>query len=221
MGQTWNENTYQIDHTVTTDLQNIETNFETLKSLFSGSSAPSNAVAGMPWFDTSDKVLKIRNQANNGWRSVFYGDATHKIWIYANSAEDGWTVYSTVTDRVLAVKGGSQAYNVSGGSTGGTWTQPSMTLSLTQIPSHGHSVSLNSNGAHTHTTTLYANTTGDGGDSGNWGSADSSSTARTTSSNGSHTHTVNQSNAGSGGSHNHGSTYRPAAAVGTLQYPNA
>jgi hypothetical protein len=53
-----------------------------------------------------------------------------KVWIYADSSggvPTGWTHYSTAADCVIGVKGGSNAYNVTGG-TGtlyGTWTQPS------------------------------------------------------------------------------------------------
>jgi len=43
-----------------------------------------------------------------------------KVWFYANVAPTGWTLLTGVTDAVLSVKGGSNAYNVSGGSQAGT-----------------------------------------------------------------------------------------------------
>jgi hypothetical protein len=36
-----------------------------------------------------------------------------KLWLYENTAPTGWTIAS-VTDGVIAVKGGSDAYNVNG-----------------------------------------------------------------------------------------------------------
>jgi hypothetical protein len=54
------------------------------------------------------------------------------LWLYENVAPTGWTTQA-VTDRVLAVKGGS--YGGSGGVGAGTWTQPSHTHTG---PSHTH-----------------------------------------------------------------------------------
>jgi hypothetical protein len=61
-----------------------------------------------------------------------------KMWFYQNVAPTGWTIDATAADAVLAVKGGSNAYYVAGGTQSGTWTQPS----------HYHS-----GGSHTHTFT--------------------------------------------------------------------
>lgn len=219
MSQTWNSNTYQGDHVVSTDMVNIENNFATLKSMFSGGSAPANPVAGMPWFHTTNKILKIRNNANSAWLGLLYGTTSLKVWIYANVAQDGWVIDSGVTDSILALKGGAQAYNISGGGTGGTWTQPSHTLLASEIPAHTHG----SAGSHTHS---FPNLTFSYGSSGSEGSYGGEAvggfgsydirTATTMSTAAAHTHT----SVGGGGSHNHGTTYRPLAAVGTLQYPN-
>jgi len=217
MAQTWADNVFEGGHDVSSDMQNIETNFAALKSSFSGASSPASAVAGMPWFDTSKKLLKIRNSTNAAWLGVFYGDAAQKLWVYRNSAPDGWVIDSSVADRVLALKGGGQAYNRTGGGTAGTWTQPGHTLTVDEMPSHNHSGSTNSTGAHSHevnegivSTSTYAfrwdaQQGGDKAGNINTGSA------------GNHSHTVSINNRGGGASHNHGSTYRPAAAVGTLQ----
>lgn len=43
-----------------------------------------------------------------------------KLYLYENAAPTGWTIAS-VTDRVLAVKGGSQAYSGVGGAEAGSW----------------------------------------------------------------------------------------------------
>ena len=218
MGQTFTDDCYALTHSGNTDLTNMETNFATLKSMFSGGSAPSNNVAGMPWFDTTNKVLKIRNQANSSWLGVMYGNSNNKIWMYSNTATDGWTVYSSLTDRVLAIKGGSQAYNVSGGNVAGTWTQPNHTLTASEIPDHSHNV--NSGGAHAHdlvsdnagSTVQICVQTAPGTASG-----DNSGFVV---SGGAHTHTT-ATDGGGDTAHSHGTTFRPAAAVGTLQYPSA
>jgi len=78
--------------------------------------------AGMIWNTTANDV-KIRNQANTSW-VVFPFPAETKMYFYQNTAPIGWSIVS-VTDKLLAVKGGSAAYNTTGGSTAGTWTQPS------------------------------------------------------------------------------------------------
>ncbi len=58
-----------------------------------------------------------------------------KLYLYENTAPTGWTIVS-VTDRVLAVKGGANAYNVNGGNPGGAWAQPDH---VHAGPSHSHS----------------------------------------------------------------------------------
>jgi hypothetical protein len=209
-------------HTVISDMQQMENNFAALKSMFSGASAPPDLVAGMLWFHTTNKIPKIRNNANDAWLGVMQGDASHKLWVYRNTAPDGWAVDSGVTDSVLALKGGSQAYNANGGTTGGTWTQPDCALSEAQIPAHTH-------GARTPTITVEAKlassssgtinvskvqiiTDSDGDQSQTW----VSTYIQVTATQAAHTH----DSVGSGAAHNHGTAYRPAAALGTMQYMN-
>jgi len=144
MSQVWVDDTYALTHVGTDDLQNIENNFAALKSTFSGASAPAS-IAGQLFFDTTKKLLKVRDQANASWLGVMCGDATYKMWVYVNAAGDGWVVDSSVTDKVLAIKGGTAAYNVAGASAGGTWTQPNHTHTG---PSHTHGVT--AMGSHNH-----------------------------------------------------------------------
>jgi len=212
MSQTFTDDCFAASHEAQTDMANIENNFAALKSAFSGTSQPSNVVPGMRWFDTTKKLLKLRNQADSGWLGLMNGDANTKIWIYANAAADGWVVDSSVTDRVLAIKGGSNAYNVSGGVVAGTWTQPSHALIEAELPAHSHVIG---NDSHTHTFTRYSHIEY-GGTAGAASEATGSSAGTVTTDSGSHNHTCG--NTGSGSSHNHGTTHRPAAAVGTLQY---
>jgi len=71
--------------------------------------------------------------------------AASKAWFYQNTAPTGWTIDATPADALLAVKGGSQAYNANGGTQAGTWTQlesGSTTLTAAQsgLPAHTHPV---------------------------------------------------------------------------------
>lgn len=133
MAQNWKTMSYASGNVAVTDLTNFETNFSVLKSMFSGTSAPSATIAGQPWFDTTKKIMKIRNAANSNWQGVMYGDANHKMWVYLNSAPDGFTYDSGVTDRVVAVKGGSTY--VTGGAGAGSWTMSGMS---TNSNTHNH-----------------------------------------------------------------------------------
>ncbi len=67
MAQDFTDDCFAGAHTGQEDLQNMEDNFAALKSLFSGASAPANTVAFMPWGDTTNHILKVRNEANNAW----------------------------------------------------------------------------------------------------------------------------------------------------------
>lgn len=139
MSQTWTDNVYQSDHVYSTDLQNMENNFAALKSMFSGTSAPSSPIAGMPWFDTTQKVQKQRNAGNAAWVGLMHGDVSEKRLVYRSAAMDGYARDSSVTDRVIALQGGS-VYTTAG-SGQGSWT-----ISGLAKDAHTHSM-----GSHTHT----------------------------------------------------------------------
>jgi len=75
------------------------------------------------------------------------GGAT-KAYFYQNTAPTGWTIDGTPADALLAVKGGADAYNATGGTQAGTWTQPNHAHNHTHTgPSHTHT-----GPSHTHTT---------------------------------------------------------------------
>ena len=137
MAQTYTDDTYASNHVGTTDLQNIENNFAALKSSFSGTAAPSNVVGGMPWHDSTAR--KVRNYANTSWLVSLLGDGSQRMWVYRNTTCEGWLIYTSIGDVVLGVNGGSQAYNVNGGSLAGSWTVEGLT--------HAHT---HTNGAHVH-----------------------------------------------------------------------
>ena len=73
-----------------------------------------------------------------------------KMYFYQDTAPLGWVYVSAVTDGVLAVKGGSQAYNVDGGTGAGSWTISGLSGSHTHTgPSHTHT-----GPSHTHSVTI-------------------------------------------------------------------
>ena len=102
-----------------------------------------------------------------------------------------------VTDSVLAVKGGSNDYNVTGGQTGGSWTWPTHTLAEADIPAHTHTLGSRDSTAGVSSSTGGREFIEDHGYSGSgYGVASTSSSY------------------GSGGAHSHGSTtFRPMAAI--------
>lgn len=84
--QTYTADCFSTSHTASTDLQNMENNFAALRSSFSGTTAPSNTVAGMWWYDTTENILKIRNEADNAWLNVYNFDSGYA---YANTVVSG------------------------------------------------------------------------------------------------------------------------------------
>jgi hypothetical protein len=222
MAQNFTSNSFAASNVAQTDLQNMENNFLVLQSNFSGSTAPSNAVGGMMWAHAGNvNGLRIRNYANSAWLAVLLGDASSKLWLYRNDAGPGMVVDTSLTDRVLSIKGGSNAYNVSGGATGGTWTQPNHTHSVTPA-AHVHQWYKNNGGLVTDQTfnssgTLTNVTTGSiknelyRGMPCITGAAPLGQDAYTTSV---------ASGAVTSGNGATAATWRPAAAVGTLQYPS-
>lgn len=120
MSQTWTDNPFASGNVGQTDLQNIENNLLALKSMFSGAGAPSNPVAGMPWFDIAQKVQKSRNNDNDGWLGLFHGGVDQKILVYDDDVLEGYARDSGVTDKVVALKGGGTY--TTGAATAGSFT---------------------------------------------------------------------------------------------------
>ena len=131
MAQTWTADVFDRTHAHNTDLGNMEDNFATLKSLFSGAAAPASMAACHPWFDTTQHVLKVRDDGNTAWLGLMHGDASQKLWVYRNAAMDGWAIDAAVSDMVLALKGG--ATYTTGAATAGSWTVSGLTAA-----SHNH-----------------------------------------------------------------------------------
>jgi len=190
MSQTFTDDPYEQSYVADTSLVNYENNDLALKSMFSGAAAPSNLVAFMPWGDTA-KGLKRRNNDNTAWLVILSGDANQKMYVYRNDTCEGWVIDSAITDRVLAIKGGTEEYNINGGNTS-SWANWDHTLTIAEMPVHNHD-------AYKMSTQYYATLTAFIG-------CDTRQADTTT-----------IQSTGGGGTHNHG---RPGAAVGTLQYPD-
>ena len=103
-------------------------------------------VAGAISYDTTTSL--IMRDTGSALSSISGFPSGTKMFFYQNLAPAGWTIDDSVADKVLAVKGGSEAYNVDGGNTAGTWTQPDHTHENGSLagPSHTHTGS-----SHTHT----------------------------------------------------------------------
>lgn len=221
MSQDWVSDLYTTGTVGDTTLSNMELMFATLRSSFSGSSAPSNAVDGNLWYDTDTDLLKAYRNA--AWAGVLVGSASFKMWVYLNAAEDGWAIdSSTATDRVLSLKGGSTY--LAGGANHGTWTISG--ISVPNHSSHTHTIS------HTHYLATFSGTNREVSSAGTV-QVYSNKLTEALSEGGGYSTTycyyyTGGPSAGSSGNESatlthsptHSGAWRIAAATGTLQYPN-
>jgi len=132
--------------------------------------------------------------------AVLAWDAEGKVWMYRNDAAPGMTLIAGLTDKVLSLKGGSNAYNVDGGNPDSveTWTWPSYTLQVDDMPSHDHEL-IASITTEAQVGFIMDNNRVDVGEGSR----------------------VDTEPTGGDGAHSHGgTTFRPSAAVGTLQGPD-
>ncbi len=163
-------------------------------------------------------------------------DRAFKIWLYRNDAAPGFVVDGSLTDRCLAIKGGTDSYNVSGGNTDSdnTWTISGLTKDQ-----HAHAVGSRvvTMDVHTHRWYNFNSSSADtswqsngssevsvqGSDAGQQGIATNAATnldedfftENVTSTGTISGNSGNQTDAGITSSAN----WRPAAVVGTLQKP--
>lgn len=61
------------------------------------------------------------------------GNSSTILWMYLNTAPPGWKALATGADTVLGISGGSAAYNVNGGNSGGSFI-----ISIANMPEHDH-----------------------------------------------------------------------------------
>lgn len=196
MSQTWDSTAPAQTNEWDDDLLAMKNKFDTLQSSFSGATAPTSPVAGQVWHDTGSGTLKAYPDSGSTWLAILKGDASLKIPVYRNDTCEGWTIDSSVTDRVIALKGGSQAYNANGGTNAGTWQTEDHTLTTAEVPNLNIQVRDNAGaGGGQNTIQVFTNN------------------------NGSYVTVGTTTNSGGGG-HNHGTNQRVAAALCTLQYPD-
>lgn len=136
MSQDFTDNCFEGGHVVQTDMQNVENNFAAIKSGFSGSSAPSNTVGGMRWFDIDVDQLYIRNAANNQWLTVDFIPGTIMLFGQA-SAPLGWTKLVSWSDNsMLCIN--TQADGTTLGYGGSANPQSGHTHAYTETTGHVH-----------------------------------------------------------------------------------
>lgn len=153
MAQNYNPDCFDATHVAQEDLQKMKDNFECLRTTFAGIEAPPLA-EGLLWFETDTNILRIQTAGLGGWLGLMTGNVTQKIWIYRNDTLPGWVVDVTVTDHVVALRGG--LYGDVGGVTVGTWTQPAHQHPFSVDNAwvdHDHDFSI-SGGAFSHTHTV-------------------------------------------------------------------
>ena len=120
MSQNFTDDSYSISHVGTTDLQNMENNFTCLKTSFSGANEPSNIVPGMYWFDTTGNLLKIRDEADTAWLSIW--DLANNKPLIANLSNEitNTMCAAALKDPIAATAGlrtiGTGAQQAAGGS---------------------------------------------------------------------------------------------------------
>ena len=129
--QTYTDNVFATDHAVQTDMQNVENNFAALKSAFSGATTPANTVAGMWWFDTTTNILKLRNEANNAWQSV---------WDFANNKPVITNLSNEITVAMMAAAIKDPAAGTAGLRTLGTGAAQALPGNTATLPPTNNSV---------------------------------------------------------------------------------
>lgn len=136
MAQDFTDDVFDPNHDGQIDLQNIEKNFAALKSTFFGPTAPPNPVAGMLWGDTTTHILKIRNEANSAWLSIF-DLATGKPVGVSTDADtvDGFHASQSAVANSVAVRdaSGNLPGNVLGNAATATTATTATTVSAASI----------------------------------------------------------------------------------------
>jgi hypothetical protein len=155
MAQNYDPDCFEATHVAQSDLQKMKDNFECLRTTFAGIAVPPLA-EGLLWLDTATNILRVQKAGVGGWLGILTGDTNQKIWVYRNDTLPGWVVDASVIDHLLALRGG--LYGAAGGVTVGTWTQPAHQHPFTVDNAwvdHDHGFSINTGAfTHTHTVTI-------------------------------------------------------------------
>lgn len=121
-----------------TDINNA---LQALVSCNSGSSAPSTTYANMFWYETDTNILKMRNEADSAWISLFYLDQSNnkihilddtevantsgtKIGVLGDHSNSTWTTGTNTEKRLVSpaqVKSAIETLTTDGIGVGQTW----------------------------------------------------------------------------------------------------
>lgn len=100
---------------------------QALGSMQSGTSAPSTTYANMLWYDTTNNIVKMRNEDNDAWISLFtldqsgdlvsalyaasvtVGDGSASAPSITNDGDTNTGVYFPAADKIALATGGTQA----------------------------------------------------------------------------------------------------------------
>ena len=72
-------------------------------------------ILSMEGASTSESLPILARENALGSITMLVGNGSHKQWVYRNDATPMWVIDATITDSVIALKGGSRSYNVDGG----------------------------------------------------------------------------------------------------------
>lgn len=119
----------------------INNALQALASCNSGASAPSTTYANMLWYETDTNILKMRNEADSDWISLFYVDQTNnlvhilddtevantsgtKIGVLGDHTDATWTTGTNTEKRLVSpaqVKSAIETLTTDGVGIGQTW----------------------------------------------------------------------------------------------------
>lgn len=211
MTTTWNNTAPAMGNQVSADIPDITENFAHIKSglvrIFQTAWSDSDLSAhvldsGVGFSDgtyTYDFPTNPTIAANS---IIMLGNSDTVVWMYLNTAPPGWKALSTGADMVLAVAGGSKAYDVEGGNPDddATWTISGLSSANDSCPNHTHTISTDlTGGAYIATIDLGTGSATSSALAHDHGGATGSDGADT------HNHTISQNG-----------NWRPKASVGKL-----
>lgn len=96
MSQTWNVPVSNSDAEATA-FTKVSDALASLRSMFSGTTAPTSTVAGMLYYNTSDKCVYQRNSADSAWVRVFAAGENNAVLC----GGDDWGAVSATTTKFL------------------------------------------------------------------------------------------------------------------------
>ena len=128
MSQTYTTAPYAGGAVVATTMTAVNNNFAALKSAFSGAAAPANTVAGQWWYDTTAHILKVRNEADTAWLSV---------WDLANNKPVIANLSNEITLGMMAASAKSPAAGTEGLRKLGTGALDAMPGNTSLVPPNG------------------------------------------------------------------------------------